>query len=309
MLLEMEIIMINLLKFFKNNIGIYLKYLKIKNLPESKYNKFLIDEYLHRTGNELDFSNLVSYTEKMQYAKLYKNNSLKTRLSDKYAVREWVAQKIGEEYLIPIYGAWNNYKEIDFENLPNEFVLKTNHGSGFNEIIRNKAKMNKLLSKVKFDYWMNIDFEYYTDLQPHYKGINKKIIAEKYLTDSDNELKDYKFLCFNGEVHFVWVDVGRYSKHYRNVYNLNWELQPWKQHHYDNYPYEIPKPKNLNKMIEIAKVLCQGFSQVRVDLYNVDGDIYFGEMTFTNGSGFELIYPNESNIELGNLWNLNDYEV
>lgn len=131
-------------------------------------------------------------------------------------------------------------------------------------------------------------------------------MAEKFTEDSNGKLTDYKFFCFDGNVHFCWIDEGRFSTHYRNVYDLNWNLQPWTQHKYSNTPYLVDKPQNFEEMIHIAKVLSEGFSHVRVDLYNVDGEIFFGEMTFTNGSGYELIYPEEYNNMLGDLWVLKD---
>ena len=112
-------------------------------------------------------------------------------------------------------------------------------------------------------------------------------------------------MCFDGVVRYCWVDMGRYHTHKRNVYDLNWTLQDWNQQKYGNYEAPIPKPENFDKMIEIADILCKGFSHVRIDLYNISGRIYFGEMTFTNGSGFEKIYPDSADFMLGSLWHLN----
>ena len=137
-----------------------------------------------------------------------------------------------------------------------------------------------------------------------YKDIKPKIIAEKYIVDNDGELKDYKFLCFDSKVYFCWIDVGRFTAHRRNVYNLEWELQKWSQYSYGNTHFQVPKPENFELMVNLAEKLCKGFSHVRVDLYNVNGKIYFGEMTFTNASGFEKITPNDYNLMLGNLWKL-----
>lgn len=137
-----------------------------------------------------------------------------------------------------------------------------------------------------------------------YKDIKPKIIAEKFINDKNNHLNDYKFLCFDGKVYYCWVDMDRYSNHTRNVYDVNWQLQPWNQNTFENAEFDIQKPKNYEEMIIIAEKLSRGFSHVRVDLYNVDGKIYFGEMTFTSGNGFSLIYPEEYNLMLGSLWNL-----
>lgn len=275
-----------------------------EQLSEEKYPKYLAKYYKNATGQKLDWDNLQTYNEKMQWAKLYEKDPMKTTLSDKYKVREWVEDKIGNEYLIPLLGVWDNFIEINFSNLPNQFVLKTNHASGTNLIVENKNDLDMEEAKVFFDEALNKKQTFSFGFQLHYEGIEPKIIAEKLIQDSNGELNDYKFLCFDGKVYYCWVDVDRNTDHKRNVYDLNWNLQDWNQHTYPNTNKELPKPKNFDQMIEIAKKLCQGFSQVRVDLYNVDGQIYFGEMTFTNGSGFELIHPHSANLELGKLWKL-----
>ena len=155
-----------------------------------------------------------------------------------------------------------------------------------------------------FDDWMKIDYAFTNSLQLHYRKIPRKIIAEKYLETDLGELQDYKFLCFDGTPYFCWVDLGRFSKHTRTVFNMKWELQPWTQATYGIASHEIPKPKNFDKMVEIATILSKGFSHVRVDLYNVDGKIYFGEMTFTNGSGLDPIVPEKYDRVLGDYWKL-----
>lgn len=282
-----------------------INYNIVRNLNPGNYKNYLKFAYRIRTGEKLNLEAPKKYTEKIQYAKLYLNSPIKTKLSDKYLVREWVEEKIGSSYLIPLLGVWEDFSEIDFEELPNEFVLKTNHGSGTNIIVKDKSQFEYHKEKEKMDSWLKNNFAY-AGLELHYKDIEPRIIAEEYITDSNGELNDYKFLCFNGEVYYCWIDVGRYTNHYRNVYDLDWKLQPWTQHKYENSPNEIPKPENFDEMIKIAKKLAEGFSHVRVDLYNVDGKIYFGEMTFTNGAGYELIYPEKYNYHLGELWDFEE---
>lgn len=261
--------------------------------------------YKRKIGRILNLDNPQAYTEKIQWAKLYESSPIKTELSDKYLVRNWVAKKIGEEYLIPILGVWNNYSEIDFDSLPDRFVLKTNHGSGTVYIVQNKKELNQDRCKTLFYDWMHTDYSYVFGLEMQYTNIKRKIIAEEYIDSGIGELQDYKFLCFDGKPVFCWVDLDRFTKHTRNVYNLNWELQPWNQYTYGNHANEVPRPKNFEKMIEIATTLSKGFSHVRVDLYNIEGKIYFGEMTFTNGSGFERIIPDVYDYELGKMWHIN----
>ncbi len=274
-----------------------------KRLRQDRYEAEISKQYKQRIGHEMNWNALDSYTEKMQWAKLYDKDPRKSELSDKYRVREWVADKIGEEYLIGLLGVWDSFEEIDFSKLPDRFVLKTNHGSSTNVIVQDKHTLDLKNTKRKFKDWLDTDFGY-KSMELHYSDIAPRIIAEEYIETASGELQDYKFLCFDGEPHFCWVDMGRYSNHTRNVYNLDWELQPWNQEAYAHYGEPIEKPKNFDRMVEIVKVLAEGFAHVRVDLYNVDGKIYFGEMTFTNGGGFDRILPMEYDKMLGDLWNL-----
>jgi len=288
-----------------NNIKTELKYRYIKNMNPKNYESFLEKEYKKRTGQDLNIEHPKKYTEKIQYAKLYLNSPLKTKLSDKYLVRDWIEEKIGSQYLIPIFGAWDNFSDINFDELPNRFVLKLNNGSDANIIVQDKNKLDYEKAKEKFDRWTKINFGYYKDIQLHYKDIKPKIIAEKYIEDSNGNLPEFKFFCFHGKVYYCWFIMSENGEEYRNIYDLDWNLQPWNINNiYSNYPEPLPKPKNFDKMVKIATQLCQGFSHVRVDLYNVDEKIYFGEMTFTSGGGYSLIYPDKYNYILGDLWNL-----
>lgn len=275
---------------------------RMKKLTIDKQKELLSSMYAEKIGHPLDWNNLRTYTEKMQWEKIENKDPRKTMLADKHAVRNWVANLVGEEYLIPELGVWNKFDDIDFDKLPNQFVLKTNHGTGTNFIVKDKSKMNIKEARKKFNDWMKMDFGYFNGFETHYSDIVPQIMAEEYLETEYGELQDYKFLCFNGEPYYCWVDLGRYSKHTRNVYDLEWNLQPWNQATYGVYKEPIPKPLNYDKMIDLVRILCKDFAQVRVDLYNVAGKIYFGEMTFTNGRGFDRIIPEEYDLILGDLW-------
>ena len=198
---------------------------KLKQLPKTEYPKMLAARYEAAIGHKLNWDNLQTYTEKMQWAKLYDKNPLKATLTDKYLVREWVEKTIGGEYLIPLLGVWDNFEDIDFSELPDRFVLKTNHGSGTNLIVKDKSKLNLKRAKRMFDDWMNIDYAYNSNFEMHYTDIKPKIIAEKYMETSTGELPDYKFLCFGGKPYYCWVDCGRFTNHTRNVYDLDWKLK------------------------------------------------------------------------------------
>lgn len=287
---------------------------KEQEKQESRYHRMTDEErmkhdaalYEMRIGKPLDWNNLETYTEKMQWAKLFDKDERKVTLSDKYAVRSWVEDKIGSEYLIPLVGKWDSYKEINFQELPEQFVLKTNHGSGDAVIVRDKTNMSfadKIAMRRKIQEALRRDYGT-RFCEWHYSKIKPCIIAEQYIESGKTDLQDYKFLCFDGEPYFCWVDVDRYTDHKRNVYDLNWNLQNWNQRNYGNAHGKLDKPQNFEKMVEIARVLSQGFSHVRVDLYSIGEKVYFGEMTFTNGSGFEEIEPHSANLMLGRLWKL-----
>lgn len=276
-----------------------------KKLGWNEQIKLVEQTYLQRIGHSLDWDNLRTYTEKMQWFKMYDPDPRKSILSDKYAVRTWVSQKLGSDYLIPLLGSWDNFDEIDFDALPDQFVLKTNNGSGANYIVRDKSKLNKKQLRRLIKDWLDTDFAYYNPFEFQYALITPKIIAEKFMTVENGDLPDYKFLCFDGKPAFCWVDMDRYSDHKRNIYDMEWNIQTWNQLDYGNYVGDIPRPKCFDEMKRIAQVLSEGFSHVRVDLYVINGQIYFGEMTFSNGSGFEKIVPESADLMLGDLWQAN----
>lgn len=295
--------------YVKESINVYKQKKEAKrihNLSDEKIKMYNAHLYEIRQGKKLDWNNLETYTEKMQWAKIYDNDPLKVICADKYAVRKWVADRIGEEYLIPLLGMWEKYSDIDFKSLPEQFVLKTNHGSGDAVVVKQKSNMKlekkiemrrKIVSAMQTDYGTK-------HCEFHYSKIKPVILVEQYIDSGQDKLCDYKFLCFDGVPYFCWVDVDRFTNHKRNIYDMEWKKQKWNQREYGTYDEELPKPDNFEKMERIATVLSQGFSHVRVDLYNVNGKIYFGEMTFTNGSGFERIHPESADYMLGQLWKI-----
>lgn len=283
---------------------IYLK--KMDKMSIQKLMEYDSELYKNRHGETLDWNKLETYSEKMQWEKLFNNDERKIKCADKFCVREWVKEKIGEEYLIPLLGVWDKAEDIDFDALPNKFVLKTNCSSGDVIIVKDKSKLtSKEIRgyKKKLDYYLHMKFGYNT-CELHYNEMEPKIIAEAFIECSGNDLPDYKFLCFGGIPYYCWIDIDRYHDHKRNVYNMNWELQEWHQYNYGISKEKIEKPKNFDKLVKIATILAEGFPHVRVDLYDVDGKIYFGEMTFTNSSGFEKIEPKSADYMLGKLWKL-----
>jgi len=265
---------------------------------------WLGDRYAKDIGASLNLEAPRRYTEKIQWCKLHAMDATKSRLADKLAVRDWVAERVGDRYLIPLLGAWTDPDEIDFTQLPESFVLKTNNGSGANIIVKDKAKLDEASARMQLRRWASMGFGWLL-FEPQYLSIPPRIVGESYLCNADgSEINDYKFLCFAGEPRFVRVDVDRHSNHSRIIFDAGWNIQPWNQGYYPA-PLSVPKkPDMLEEMLSLARVLSADFAHVRVDLYEVDGRIFFGEMTFTSGAGFERVIPDEYDYVLGDMWDL-----
>ncbi len=273
-----------------------------KKMTWEKQLQLVEKTYQERVGHPLDWDNLQTYTEKMQWAKMYDADPRKSRLSDKFAVREWVAETIGEEHLIPLLGCWDSFDEIDFDALPNQFVLKTNNGSGTNLIVKDKSKLNLKQTRRLVQDWLDTDFAYYNPFEHQYTAIPPKIIAEQFMVCDTGDLPDYKFLCFNGKPHFCWVDKNRHSNHTCDFFDMEWRHQPWSKYYFKTSDTLPSIPAHFDEMKNIVTALCADFSHVRVDLYNINGKIYFGEMTFTYASGYSRLSSPEADLMLGDLW-------
>lgn len=275
-----------------------------KALPEEKYADELKNWYLLATGKVLSLDEPKTYNEKIQWLKLYDDNPLKTRLADKYLVKEWVKEKIGEQYLVPLLGVWETFDEIDFSKLPDKFVLKANHGCGYNIIVKDKTKLNIKEAKEKFDRWMTTNFAF-VNLEMHYKRIKPMIIAEKYLENGQEELHDYQVWCFNGEPKYVMCIVNSQRDHKTIFYDTEWNRMPFTTSS-NVCEKDIPKPENLDELLELAKKLSEDFKHVRVDFYRLyDGSFKFGEMTFTSGAGKSAWHPEEYDRILGDMLDIN----
>ena len=286
-------------KMNKNGQWYYLH----KYAPESKYPELLADWYYENTGKTLNLDAPRLYNEKVQWLKLYDTTALKTKLSDKYLVRQWIAEQIGERYLIPLLGVWNNFEEINFDLMPNRFVLKANHGCNWLIIVKDKAHFNKEAAKEKFKQWLNTNFAYCAGLELQYRDIPPKIIAEEYLEDESGALADYKVYCFEGKPYCIEYFIDRFKKTgYKAImFDLEWQPTGWTVDAHHKPGTAIDKPLNLDEMLALASILCSGFHHVRVDFYIVNNKIYFGEMTFTSASGLEQFEPEEWNLKLGEL--------
>lgn len=240
-----------------------------------------------KTGQKIDYLEPKKFSEKIQWIMLHDSTQIKAELTDKYLVRTYITKKIGDEHLIPLLGVWDRFEEIDFEKLPEQFVLKCNHGSGMNVVVKNKEAINQDLMRTQFDIWLNSNFSY-NNFELQYNGINPKILAEKYIEQMDGNLYDYKVHCFNGEPRFIQVIGNRdFEAHTAKqlFYDFNWKSQSWTTGSYPKYVKELPRPNKLEVLYDLSKKLCYQFDYVRVDFYIIEDKILFGEMTFTPNAG------------------------
>lgn len=282
---------------------IYVKYFTVEHFETFILSdkQFLKKLYKAKLGENLDLRNPLTFTEKMNWLKLYDRRPEYTLMADKYAVREYIAGKIGEEYLVPLLGVWDNADDIDFSLLPEKFVLKCNHNSDV-VICTDKSTINEKEVKDKLNKQLKDNYYLHKREWP-YKNIPRKIICEKYMENTNGEeLFDYKLFCFNGEVKLIQLNSGRFSGDFRaDHYDINWK-------HTDlvigKYPMRgdiFSKPPCFEEMVDIASKLSLGIPHLRVDFNYWDNKLYFGELTFFESAGFMKMSP-ESWDELLGSW-------
>ena len=238
-------------------------------------------------GFDLDLHHPKSFNEKIQFLKLYDRNPLYTTLVDKYLVKQWVAGKIGDQYVIPTLAVYNSVDEINWDALPNQFVLKCNHDSGSVVICKDKSSFDYQAAKNKLDVALNTNYYWETREWP-YKRVHPRILAEEYKEDASGELRDYKVYAFDGKCDYVMLCYDRAKGEPKFLYfdkewNLHKELSHYGMRFGDSI--SIEKPQNLEKFFEFAQVLSKGIPFVRVDFYEADGQLFLGEMTFYPSSG------------------------
>ena len=247
------------------------------------------------------------YTEKLQWYKLYYRHDAMPVCVDKYRVREYIRQKGLEEHLVSLYAAYDRAEDIDLDALPDKFILKTTNGSGTNILCRDKSKLNKEELVAAVEGFLKQSSSSAGREWP-YAHVVPKIIVEQLLEDPDSvdgSVNDYKFLCFNGKPEYVVLDVGRFTHHTRNIYDTSWK----DLHITSDCPCSdqvFDKPDTLDEMLKVAQVLCEDFPAVRVDLYSVQGKVYFGELTFFPWSGYVQYTPDAFDFEMGKKFVLPD---
>jgi len=260
-------------------------------LPDKVFLKLLYRTVFHR---KLNLKDPKTYSEKIQWLKLYHRDSLYTLLSDKYAMRDYTAERLGEGYTVPLLGVWDRFEDIDFDNLPNQFVLKCTHDSGSTMICADKAVFNKEKAGYRLKKCLRRNF-YRMSREWGYKNIRPRIIAEKYLADESGcELKDYKFTCMNGQPVYLFVCQNRNGEGGLQVDTYDMRLQhlPIKKK-YQNSPKPFKPPESFDKMLEICKKLAKPFPLVRIDFYDTCGKLYLGEYTFYPTGGLHRFDPEE----------------
>lgn len=257
--------------------------------------------YYKRFHKKCNLDNPVTYNEKLQWLKLYNRKQEYTKMVDKYDVKQYVSKLIGSEYIIPTLGVWDRFDDIDFDKLPNQFVLKCTHDSGGVIIVKDKKTFDKERARKKINSSMRFNY-YWNGREWPYKNIKPRIIAEQYMVDdSGYELKDYKFFCFNGTPKCMLIATDRtdVNKETRfDYFDMDFNFLPF-EWVYKNSHKKLVKPLAFDEMKEIAKTLSINIPHVRVDLYEVKGKVYFGELTFFHQGGMAPFKPQKWDVKLG----------
>lgn len=268
-------------------------------MNDERFLKLLFKLKMH---SKLNFNNVQSFNEKLQWLKINDRKDIYTKMVDKSQVKQYVSQIIGDEYIIPTINVYNKFSEIDFDTLPNQFVMKCTHDSGGLVVCRNKSKLDYKKVRKKINKSLNKNY-FYQNREWPYKNVEPKIIIEKYMQDkNDICLKDYKFYCFNGEPKFLYVSHGLENHQTAKIgfFDMNFKEAPFSRSDYAVLK-NIQKPKNFNKMKELSSKLAKNTTFLRVDFYEINGKIYFGELTFTPCGGFMPFNPIEWDMKLGKL--------
>lgn len=294
--------------FRKKGANIMIRDIVKHMLPDKIYLKL---KYKHVFGRKLDLRNPQTYNEKLQWMKLYDRKDLYTKLVDKYEVKGYVSKLIGDDYIIPTLGVWNSFDEIDFDTLPNQFVLKCTHDSGGLVIVKDKSCMDKRKTKEIIEKCLKNNFYLY-DREWPYKNVKPRIIAEKYMEDdTTHDLRDYKIFTFNGEAKILFIATERQTQNEEtkfDFFDVNFNHLDIRNGH-PNAAVPPSKPEHLDLMVKLAEILSTGIPTLRCDFYEVNGRVYFGELTFFHWGGFVPFDPDEWDYKLGSWIDLGIYSV
>ncbi|SDN19596.1 TupA-like ATPgrasp [Actinomyces ruminicola] len=246
-----------------------------------------------------DLDNPRTLADKIHWLKLYDSTPLKGRLADKFLVREWVSQRIGAEYLVPLLGVWDDPDDIDFDVLPDSFVLKATHGSGWNIVVHDKSELDVARTRRTLADWLTWRHAMRGGFELHYEFCEPRIVCEALLEDGSGGLRDYKFMTFDGVVQFIFVVDGRHSNIVRGTYLPGWVRAPFEYRGAAGLAGEMDPPVRLDEMTRLAEELGKGFACARVDFYEVDGRVFFGEITFTDANGTSYFEPDVYDARFG----------
>ena len=257
-------------------------------------------------GLNINLDNPQTIQDKLCWLNIYDTNPLKVKCADKIKIHDYCKDVLGEDICVPIIKVYNNVSEINWDELPNQFVMKCNHGSGMNIICTDKSKLNKADAINKLNRWMKDDFAFRNGFEAHYHDIQHKIFVEEYKNDGNKDLIDYKFLCFNGNPIYCQVIGGRNEKsRHLNYYDMDFDFVDISRYDFPNNLKIIDKkPINFEKMKEFSKILSEPFNFVRVDFYEIDGRVFLGELTFTPGAMAFKYKNDDDNIKVGSLLKL-----
>lgn len=289
--------------------GPQMDYSYYKSLRLDQYPDALKAWYKRKTGKSLNLENPHTFNEKIQWIKLYDSTPIKTRLTDKYLVREWVAKKIGEKYVIPLLGVWDRFDAIDFESLPKTYALKANHGCGWNFLVGANTVPDYSKMRNAFATWLQTNYAFVDGLELQYKDIVPLIIAEEHIDNEETGLNDYKVWCYHGSPLYIQYLANRKTRLQMRFYDTDWHPLPFCNTSTKSselrYAQPIAKPSNLEELLSLSAELSKDFCYVRVDFYRLDdGSIKFGEMTFTPFSGACYWHPEEYDQKLGSMLRL-----
>lgn len=257
-------------------------------------------------GYKLDFNNVQTLNEKLQYIKIFMQRPEYEVFADKIKVQDYIKERLGDKYLIPILATYNDYHDIEQDKLPaTPFILKTNHDCTGGIVVRdlNSLDFEWIIKFCKTNLSRN---HYYYSREPHYKNINRKILIEKLLLDKDGKIpNDYKVNCINGKAEFIYCAIDREGSNYRRIYDRDWQFMPfsWGDETKLSGP-DIARPSNLDEMLMVAEVLSNGFPYLRIDFYSFDQQLYIGEITILHGAGFDVISPKSMDEYYGRLMDL-----
>lgn len=284
---------------FEHRLIEKIKYLHLLDtLSDKMYLKIMWRGNMHRT---LNLKNPKSFNEKLQYLKLYDRNPMYHIMVDKYEAKKYVANKIGVDMVIPTYGIWNRFDDIDFSLLPKQFVLKTTHDSGGVVICRNKDRFDIEYAKKKLNTSLARNY-YLNGREWCYKDVKPRILAEKYLEElGEAEIIDYKFYCFHGEPKFLYISQGleNHNTARLDYVMLDWTKAPFYRSDYKHFEKLPPRPQRFEQMLDISRELSKGIPFIRVDLYEIAGEVFWSELTFYPGSGFSAFEPNDWEDRIG----------